>query len=166
MEAHLRRASAEDTPAIAALRRAWAEEQAGSPIEDGDFEDELAEWFLREQHQRVTWLAEVGDRPVGMVNLAIFTRMPKPRSRGATGPARRWGYVANVYVDPGLRNRGIGRALLDEVVAHAEAAGLARLVLSPSQRSVSFYERAGFGPATSLMLRECRAVPIGNVNAC
>jgi len=31
--------------------------------------------------------------------------------------------------------------------------GFARVVLSPSQRSVAFYRRAGFGPAETLLLR-------------
>jgi GNAT superfamily N-acetyltransferase len=153
MEVLVRRASADDVPAIAALRRAWTEEQAGAPIEDDDFEAELAEWFAREQHQCVTWLADVGQRPVGMLNLMVFTRMPKPRSAAFGGAARQWGYVANVYVDPEHRNRGIGRALLDEAVAHADARGFARLLLSPSERSVPLYQRAGFAPATSLMVR-------------
>lgn len=156
MRVRVRQASAEDVPAIAVLRRASTEEQAGSPIDDDDFETELAEWFARERHQRVTWLAEIGDLPVGMLNLMVFTRMPKPRSTAAPGPARRWGYVANVYVDAEQRNRGIGRALLDEALAHADAQGFARLVLSPSERSLPFYQRAGFGPATSLMVRHLR----------
>ena len=83
----------------------------------------------------------------------VFTRMPKPRSAAASGWARQWGYVANVYVEPEHRDRGVGRAMLDEAVAYADEQGFARLVLSPSERSVPFYERAGFAPATSLMLR-------------
>ena len=31
--------------------------------------------------------------------------------------------------------------------------GFARVVLSPAEKSISFYERAGFGPAGALMLR-------------
>ena len=34
--------------------------------------------------------------------------------------------------------------------------GFVRVVLSPSTRSVSFYARGGFEPATSLMVRETR----------
>ncbi|MFD4640593.1 GNAT family N-acetyltransferase [Lentzea sp. NPDC058436] len=49
------------------------------------------------------------------------------------------------------RNRGVGTTLLDTAVAHARDRGCARIVLSPSERSVSFYERAGFGPATMLL---------------
>jgi hypothetical protein len=39
-------------------------------------------------------------------------------------------------------------------VACADAGGFARVVLSPSQRSVPFYRRAGFGPAGALLSRE------------
>ena len=153
MDLRVRRASNDDVPAIAALRRASTREQAGSPVEDDDFEAELAEWFARERQQRITWLAEVDDRAVGMLNLVVFTRMPKPRSAAASGWAPQWGYVANVYVEADRRNRGVGRAMLDEAVAYADDRRFARLLLSPSERSVPFYERAGFAPATSLMLR-------------
>ncbi|MFD9704516.1 GNAT family N-acetyltransferase [Lentzea sp. NPDC059081] len=51
------------------------------------------------------------------------------------------------------RERGIGTALLDAAVAHARARSCARIVLSPSERSVPFYRRAGFGPATMLLAR-------------
>jgi len=153
---HVRVAGTADVPALAALRRGLTEEQAGGPVEDGGFEDALAAWFERERHQRITWLAEVEGGPVGMLNLLVFTRMPKPRSADARGPARQWGYVANVYVERDHRDHGIGRALLDEAVRHADRHGFARLVLAPSERSVAFYERAGFGPATSLMVRSGR----------
>jgi GNAT superfamily N-acetyltransferase len=146
-----------DVPAVAALRRAWTEENAGAPVDDDGFDAAFADWFEREAQQRLTWMAEVASRPVGMLNLLVFTRMPRPRPRDAA-PARpgQWGYVANVYVEAGSRGAGVGRALLDAAVTHADEHRFARLVLSPSERSVPFYERAGFAPATSLMLRPGR----------
>ncbi|WP_233442185.1 hypothetical protein [Lentzea atacamensis] len=36
-------------------------------------------------------------------------------------------------------------------MTHARARSCARIVLSPSERSVPFYQRAGFGPATMLL---------------
>jgi len=36
---------------------------------------------------------------------------------------------------------------------HARLCGAVRIVLSPSERSVPFYQRAGFGPATMLMAK-------------
>jgi GNAT superfamily N-acetyltransferase len=140
---------------MAALRRAWTEEGRAA-VDDASYEEAFATWFEREAHQRTTWLAEAGGAVVGMLNLLVFTRMPRPRPAGGLLPPSQWGYVANVYVVPGARDAGVGRLLLDAVVAHADAQGLARLVLSPSERSVAFHERAGFAPATSLMLRPGR----------
>ena len=152
----VRTATPDDVSVIARLRHAWTEENAGRPIEDPCYDDVFAEWFEREAGQRVTWLAEDDGRVLGMLNLLVFTRMPRPRAADAPTHPRQWGYVANVYVVPGDRDRGIGRLLLDAVTAHADAHGFARLVLSPSERSVPFYERAGFAPATSLLLRPGR----------
>jgi GNAT superfamily N-acetyltransferase len=58
-----------------------------------------------------------------------------------------------MYVVPEHRDAGVGRYLLDALVAHADAEGLERVVLSPSERSVPFYRRAGFDPADQLLLR-------------
>jgi GNAT superfamily N-acetyltransferase len=78
-----------------------------------------------------------------------FERMPRP------GPdPGRWGYLANAYVQPDYRSQGIGTRLVDAVLAYADGRGFARVVLSPSPRSIPFYRRAGFGPADSLLSRE------------
>jgi GNAT superfamily N-acetyltransferase len=55
-----------------------------------------------------------------------------------------WGYVGNMFVREELRNRGIGSALLAAIIAEAEARGYQRLLLSPTERAVPFYARAGF----------------------
>lgn len=146
-DALIRRADASDLAAITLLRREWTREQEG---ERGDlgFEQRLAVWFDHESGRRVTWLAEVGDRPVGMMNLAVFERMPRPGRQPS-----RWGYLGNAFVLAAYRNRGIGARLIDAVLGYADANGFVRVVLSPSSASVPFYQRAGFAPASSLMLR-------------
>jgi GNAT superfamily N-acetyltransferase len=94
------------------------------------------------------WLAEVDDSAVGMINMMVFARMPRPGRVRST-----WGYVANVFVLAGHRDAGIGARLLDACTSYADDHGFVRLVLSPSERSVPLYERFGFSPATSLLLR-------------
>jgi GNAT superfamily N-acetyltransferase len=145
----VRLAGVDDVGLLARLKLDWSQEQAGGPVEADGFDEVFAAWFEREHDQRVTWLAEVGGRPVGMLNMLVFTRMPKPDRH-----LSQWGYVANVYVDAAHRDGGVGGALLDAATRHAQTHGFVRVVLSPSQRSVPFYERAGFVPATSLMVRE------------
>jgi len=83
-----------------------------------------------------------------MMNLAIFERMPRPGHEPS-----RWGYLGNAFILEAYRNQGIGTRLLNAVLGYADENHLARVVLSPSDRSVPFYQRAGFGPADSLMLR-------------
>ena len=144
----VRRAATTDVRGLAGLRARWTEEQDG-PTDDPSFLDRFDAWFARESAHRVAWLAETGEgSPVGMLNMMMFERMPRPgRSTGS------WGYVANVYVVPEHRGAGVGGRLMAALTSHADEAGLVRLVLSPTARSVSLYERAGFSRDHDLMLR-------------
>jgi GNAT superfamily N-acetyltransferase len=118
------------------LRAQWR------PAEDAGFARRLATWFAAEGDRRTTWLATVGDTPAGMGSLFEYRRMPEPGH-----PDARWGYVGNLFVHEALRGRGIGTALLTTIVAVADVRGYARLVLSPSERAIPFFQRAGFAEA-------------------
>ena len=142
----IRRAEDADLPGLARLRRESSADQDGHHA-DPSFEERFAAWYARESSRRIIWLAEVDDRLVGAMNLAIFERMPRP----GRAPSR-WGYLGNAFVLAAYRNRGIGGQLLGAVLGYASENGFARVVLSPTQRSIPFYERAGFGPADALML--------------
>jgi GNAT superfamily N-acetyltransferase len=129
----VRVATPADVGALAALRALWS--GGGEP----DFETRMAAWLADEGDRRTTWLATVDKAPAGMASMLEYRRMPRPGR-----PDSRWGYVSNMFVREELRNHGIGAALLDALVAVADERGYVRLVLSPSARSVPFYERAGF----------------------
>ncbi|MFJ1454796.1 GNAT family N-acetyltransferase [Nocardia sp. N2S4-5] len=144
----IRQTDDRDIPALAQLRRQWAEEQAGRPLEDNGFDEQFAQWYAAESSRRTTFLAEIDSDAVGMVNLALFERMPRPGL-----PASRWGYLSNAFVLPEYRSRGVGTALLNALIEHARARACARIVLSPTTRSVPFYQRADFTPATMLLAR-------------
>jgi GNAT superfamily N-acetyltransferase len=145
-EATIRQAAGGDLAAIAHLRRESAQEQDGE-INDAGFDERFAEWFARESSRRIFWLAEAGGRLVGAMNLAVFERMPRPgRAPG------RWGYLGNAFVLAAYRDQGIGGQLLQAVLSYADEHGFARVVLSPSQRSIPFYQRAGFRSASELLV--------------
>jgi GNAT superfamily N-acetyltransferase len=129
----VRLAGADDARALAALRARWSEG------EEPGFEQRMADWLEAEGERRTTWLALLDGKPVGMTSLFEYRRMPRP-GRAAS----RWGYLSNMFVLEPFRDRGVGTALLDAVIAAAGERGYARLVLSPSERSVPFYQRAGF----------------------
>jgi GNAT superfamily N-acetyltransferase len=148
----IRMAVPSDVPALAALRRAAAAERDGGLPDDG-FGARFAAWYERQSGSRVTWLAELAGVPVGLMSLAVFERMPRPgRDSG------RWGYLGNAFVLPAHRDQGVGSRLLAAVLGYADEHGFARVVLSPSERSVPFYQRAGFGPADALLLRPGPAI--------
>lgn len=136
----VRQAGLDDVADLTQLRAAWR----GSQVTP-EFAENFATWFRSEDASRLWWVAEEErDGAVGMVNLKLFERMPSP------GSAAQWGYLANLFVLPEHRGEGIGAALVQAVVTWSQAAGLVRLVLSPSEASVSLYERLGFREAHEL----------------
>lgn len=78
-----------------------------------------------------------GDALVGVVGLDVDMR----------AKTRHKGHVFGLYVPAERAGRGIGRALLERVVAHATAAGLRQLVLTVTADNAAarrIYELAGF----------------------
>lgn len=140
----------DDLDELARLRVAWTVELGGSPAEG--FQDEFERWWESHGAHRSAWLARpttptTDPAPaVGMVNAAIFERMPRPGRR--TG---RWAYVANVWVDPAHRRRGVGTLMMHQAIAWCREEGMDRIVLNPSAMSVPMYRALGFRPADDLM---------------
>jgi GNAT superfamily N-acetyltransferase len=87
------------------------------------------------------WVGEDDGRLVGCIWLQLVERVPHPDLGRGERPIA---YVTNMYVEPALRNAGLGRALLDVALRFATERGASGAVLWPSPRSTSFYERAGF----------------------
>lgn len=73
----IRQAGRADLATLARLRREQAAEQQAEHGDPG-FEQRFAAWQEREAARRITWLAEADGHLVGMMNLAIFERMPRP----------------------------------------------------------------------------------------
>ncbi|MCA3363640.1 MAG: N-acetyltransferase [Roseomonas sp.] len=68
-----------------------------------------------------------------------------------TRPAYRFTVENSVYVAPGAGQRGIGLALMEEVIARCTAAGFRQMVAvigdSGNAASIALHRRAGFTPA-------------------
>jgi putative acetyltransferase len=81
------------------------------------------------------WLAHAGEEAVGCVALR-----PLPGSVGE---------VKRMYVAPGWRGRGVGRALLETLIHHARATGYQRLrlgTLADMAQAQALYRSLGFVP--------------------
>jgi GNAT superfamily N-acetyltransferase len=88
------------------------------------------------------WVAESDGRLAGCVWLQVVERVPHPGLRTGERPIA---YLTTMYVTPDLRSGGVGRALLDVAVAFARERRAGGAILWSSERSIPFYERAGFG---------------------
>jgi ribosomal protein S18 acetylase RimI-like enzyme len=62
-------------------------------------------------------------------------------------------YVSSVMVDPAYRRRGIGREMLDRLVAGRDDI---KFVLHTRKEAAAFYAAVGFAPATDMMIRDRR----------
>mgnify|MGYP000147076769 CR=1 FL=1 len=133
----------EDRPALASLRARWAAEQDPGLREDPEFDDVYSRWA--DANPRKFFVAEEDGQLVGMLNLLVFERMPKPGK-----PSSNWVYLGNVYVLPDYRNAGIGAQLMQAAIEFSRSINAARMVLSPSPESGNFYARLGFQPAQEL----------------
>lgn len=92
---------------------------------------------------RVAYLALHTFGPLGILKL-----MPRLRARRRvqTRTPRGTYHIAEIDVDPGYRNRGIGSALLDHAEAEARRSGYGQMSLSTSTANPArrLYERHGF----------------------
>ncbi|WP_409483357.1 GNAT family N-acetyltransferase [Arsenicicoccus dermatophilus] len=135
-----------DLDDVVALRASWAHDRAG----DGDLDElrrRIRDWLRAEGDSRVLWGAYAEEGAVGLVCLLEYTRMPD-----LGRPPGRWGYVAQLYVRPQARRRGVATALMGALIDHARERGMVRLVLNPSEISRELYASLGFRRADELLL--------------
>ncbi|GIF75799.1 GNAT family N-acetyltransferase [Asanoa siamensis] len=141
MTVTIRRGTTADGPALAGLRwRRLTEERGYGGTDRAEFVGLFSEWLVRNSATHLPFVA-LGDADelVGMAWLMIADRVPTPKRR-----TRRSGDVQSVYVVPDLRGAGVGRSLMDSVLAEARALGLEHVTVHSSPEAVPFYERTGF----------------------
>ncbi len=137
----VRVASANDARALAELR--WEFRIARAPANETHdaFVARCEEWMRRELASAArwrAWVAVVDGTIVGQTWVQTIDKMPNP-----TEERERHAYVSNVFVQPAFRG-GVGARLLEAAVAWARANTIDRVILWPSARSVTLYERHGF----------------------
>ena len=141
----IREGTPRDIPHLARLRARWVAEAGGDDSADPAFEDAFHTWLAANPRTFFVAEADAAGGLVGMLNLSVFERMPKPGR-----PASVWTYLANAYVLPAHRNSGVGTALVEAAVGYSRRLGAVRIVTSPSPASAAFYARNGFEPADEL----------------
>jgi GNAT superfamily N-acetyltransferase len=138
MRLTVRKATPRDAEVLGGLRLAWSQEgEASGP--DPSFVASFSAWVHRHQSTHLPFIAEVDGRAAGMAWLMINERVPS-----LSRAHRPCGDLQSVYVRPELRDRGIGAALMEAVLAEAAEMGLEHVTVHSSGRAVPFYQRNGF----------------------
>ena len=115
--------------------------------------------FAREAIADDRWRAAVAERDgrlVGTVWLQLVRKVPAPSAKGEF-----IGYVTNAYVAPAERDGGVGADLLQRLIEQVAAVPIEVLIVWPTERSASFYERAGFVRSDAVWQRYLIMDPYG-----
>jgi GNAT superfamily N-acetyltransferase len=136
----IRTAAPADARALADLR--W-EFRAGktTPTETRDaFVARCADWMTAELQRGAwrAWVAEQDGRIVGQIWLQLLSKLPNPAEERESHA-----YISNLYVTPSARG-GVGTRLLRTAIDWACVNDVDRVVLWPTVRSRSMYQRHGF----------------------
>lgn len=138
-----RMANARDIPDLARLRWEFDREDHETPpaVSYEEFLSHCGGFLQRglDDETWTYWIAEADGEIVSHIFVHVFHPVPRP-----TRLIDFYGYMTNVYTRPAYRNQGIGSALMQHVLDWAKAQKIAFFIVSPSERSVPFYQRAGF----------------------
>lgn len=141
MDIEYRQATEADLQRLAEMRWEFDQEEGRAPLlSRSEFIVQCSE-FMRRGLRSGSWTywVAVSGEILSHIFVEKVPKLPRP-----SAPPGAWGYVTNVHTLPEWRNRGVGSELLRRVVQWAEAERLELLIVWPSERSVGFYECAGF----------------------
>jgi ribosomal protein S18 acetylase RimI-like enzyme len=133
---NIRRATYNDIPAMANLLRELFS------IED-DFTIDLEKHslglkLLLDTHGAIVLVAQEEESVIGMATIQKLV---------STAMGEYVGLIEDVVVSESYRGRGIGKRLLEALIAESEKAGLKRLALGADHRNhnaIAFYQKYGF----------------------
>jgi GNAT superfamily N-acetyltransferase len=138
----IRRAGARDAAVLARLRYDFRAAH-DPPVEARDiFLDRCSRWMaarLAAPGSWRCWLAERSDRAVGTAWLQLIEKLPNP-----VDELERHAYISSLYVEPESRGDGVGSALLRACLDACASEQVDAVILWPTPRSRSLYERHGF----------------------
>lgn len=140
--ATIRFAIASDAAALANLRYAFRASTGTATEPKPDFLSRCITWMethLADNGSWRCWVAEESEALMAAVWLQLIEKIPNP-----TGERERHGYITNFYVTESARGRGLGSSLLSEVIRWCEAHNVHSIILWPTERSRTLYERHGF----------------------
>jgi GNAT superfamily N-acetyltransferase len=146
----LRPAVPADAPILAGMRYDFRA-ALGPPSEGRDaFVSRCAQWMaeaLASPDWRCWVALDDGGAIRGHLWLEIIPKIPNP-----VAEREAHAYITNVFLDPVLRGHGLGERLMATAMDWCRAERIDSVILWPTSRSRTLYERHGFAVRDDLMV--------------
>ena len=138
----IRLATTADALALAELRYGFRSSLAHPHEGEVEFVQRCEIWMrerLRADSSWRCWIAQQDHSLLGNIWVQLIEKIPNPVLE-----AEWHAYVTNFYVRDEARGKGIGTMLLEGALGWCKTQGVQAVILWPTQRSRSLYERQGF----------------------
>jgi len=145
---HIRPANSADASALAQLRYQFRSVADRNLESEPEFLRRCITWMAErlQQPQWRCWIAERDKETIGALWLQLIEKIPNP-----TSEPEFHAYVTNVFVNESARGQGIGSQLLSEALEFCKNQSVHAVILWPSEKSRTLYERHGFQVRSDLM---------------
>ena len=147
--ADIRVANDADVPALAELRYALRASTGTVTEPQLEFVARCRAWMkehLKEESLWHCWVAESDGQLIGNLWLQLVEKIPNPRSE-----PEHHAYITNFYIQETARRQGTGSRLLKTALDWCKASNVHAVILWPTDKSRSLYERYGFAVRADLM---------------
>jgi len=145
----IRFAKASDARELAELRWALRSSTGTATESRSHFIERCTAWMeerLSKDDRWHCWVAEQDGELQGAVWLQLVEKIPNPRAE-----TEHHAYVTNFYVNDSARGRGLGSRLLRNLIHWFESREVHAVILWPTDRSRSLYQRHGFAVRDDIM---------------
>jgi GNAT superfamily N-acetyltransferase len=151
IEFSLRPATTADAPTLAYQRRAMFEAMGALAAEEAPALEQAVRRYIERAMPAGTFCAWVVECSAGIVaggGLQLRTLMPRPGY--VNGEPE--GLIVSMWTEPTYRRRGLGRRVLEAMLAWSADRGIRRLTLHASDDGRPLYRLYGFTPTNEMRL--------------
>jgi GNAT superfamily N-acetyltransferase len=144
----IRVATWRDAEALARLRYDFRASTGRATEPEALFIERCSVWMKDHLQSPVwhCWVAEIDGHLIGAIWAQLVEKIPNPRAE-----AEHHAYITNFYLLEDARGRGLGSQLLRAALDWCEGRDVHAVILWPTARSRSLYERYGFAVRDDIM---------------
>lgn len=117
-----------------------------NPLDELELENRRYYQNAIKNDTHIACFAYDGDQVVGCGGVCFYQEMPSPDN-----PTGQCAYLMNIYTHPALRDRGIGRSIVQWLVQQAERRNITKIYLETSKAGRRLYDGMGFVPMSDMM---------------